>query len=394
MAGSISLAISLASVRAGGGGIGWPPSITSSDGDPASLVDNGDGTFDVVINSVTVGTITQAQINAGGWITVVPPEAGMNVDGVTVEETVTGYVIYVGNVSIETDVEVLANGAVVGTALPFDATAYPFDNLTVRWTFAVGFGSDLIINSVARAVTLWTPADLATAPRYWFDAADADTITLNGGDVSAWGNKGSVGGSIQQTNPSEQPTLVTNGIGGLPSLSLNRQEFFSTAIDMSAAWRLYAVIDLDPYVGNFHFLIGHVSGATQGTYVPLSQSGSTTTSVIRVNNVNTTAPINVYVNGSTISVANRGEMNNQFAGSARVFSLRSLPAYNLYSLFGRVDNTNNRPEGFAGEIIMINESAVGAGDDDLIVGYLAWKWGLEASLPGGHPYASAPPLVA
>jgi hypothetical protein len=26
-----------------------------------------------------------------------------------------------------------------------------------------------------------------------------------------------------------------------------------------------------------------------------------------------------------------------------------------------------------------------------IEGYLAWKWGLDALLPGGHPYKSAPP---
>ena len=29
----------------------------------------------------------------------------------------------------------------------------------------------------------------------------------------------------------------------------------------------------------------------------------------------------------------------------------------------------------------------------LIEGYLAWKWGLQASLPVGHPYKSAAPTV-
>ena len=27
----------------------------------------------------------------------------------------------------------------------------------------------------------------------------------------------------------------------------------------------------------------------------------------------------------------------------------------------------------------------------LIEGYLAWKWGLQANLPSGHPYKSASP---
>jgi hypothetical protein len=147
---NLGLSLSLGGMRAGGGG--WPPSITSSDGDPASLVDNGDNTVDVVIDGVTVGTITRAQVTAGGWITVVSPVAGMSGDDVVL--TTTGYVIYVGSVSIETDIEVLANGVVVGTALPFDATAYPDEKLEVRWSFSVGFGSDLVIESLARLAPL------------------------------------------------------------------------------------------------------------------------------------------------------------------------------------------------------------------------------------------------
>ena len=30
-------------------------------------------------------------------------------------------------------------------------------------------------------------------------------------------------------------------------------------------------------------------------------------------------------------------------------------------------------------------------DRQKVEGYLAWKWGLQANLPGGHPYASAAP---
>lgn len=145
----LGLGINFGSLAAGAGG---PPTITSSDGEPASLTDNGDGTYDVIIDGNNVGTITQAQINAGGWITVVSPEAGMSGDDVVL--TTTGYVIYVGNVSIETDVEVLADGAVVGTALPFDATAYPDVRIDVRWSFTVGFGDDLVIESLARAQVL------------------------------------------------------------------------------------------------------------------------------------------------------------------------------------------------------------------------------------------------
>lgn len=147
----LSLGLGIGAQRAGG--IGWPPSITSSDGETATLVDNGDDTVDVVINSVVVGTITRAQVEAGGFITVVEPVVGMNVDGVTVELQTVGYVIHVGSTPIETDVEVLADGVVVGTALPFDATAYPDALLNVRFSYSVG-GVPFAITLEARAAPL------------------------------------------------------------------------------------------------------------------------------------------------------------------------------------------------------------------------------------------------
>jgi hypothetical protein len=42
------------------------------------------------------------------------------------------------------------------------------------------------------------------------------------------------------------------------------------------------------------------------------------------------------------------------------------------------------------EIIAYNY-ALGLKDQQLIQGYLAWKWGSQANLPASHPYRNAPP---
>ena len=42
------------------------------------------------------------------------------------------------------------------------------------------------------------------------------------------------------------------------------------------------------------------------------------------------------------------------------------------------------------EILMFNQY-LGDTDRQKIEGYLAWKWGLQTSLPVGHPYKSAAP---
>jgi hypothetical protein len=42
------------------------------------------------------------------------------------------------------------------------------------------------------------------------------------------------------------------------------------------------------------------------------------------------------------------------------------------------------------EVVVFN-TTLGTSDRQLVEGYLAWKWGLQGSLPGGHPYKSVAP---
>jgi hypothetical protein len=43
--------------------------------------------------------------------------------------------------------------------------------------------------------------------------------------------------------------------------------------------------------------------------------------------------------------------------------------------------------------LIVFTSYLSQSDTELIEGYLAWKWGVQANLPGGHPYASAAPTL-
>jgi hypothetical protein len=48
--------------------------------------------------------------------------------------------------------------------------------------------------------------------------------------------------------------------------------------------------------------------------------------------------------------------------------------------------------GFVGEAVYTN-TALSTTDRERLEGYFAWKWGLEASLPVGHPFRNTPPTV-
>ena len=46
-------------------------------------------------------------------------------------------------------------------------------------------------------------------------------------------------------------------------------------------------------------------------------------------------------------------------------------------------------DGGVAEVIIV--PTLSTDDRQRLEGYLAWKWGLQGSLPGGHPYESAAP---
>jgi hypothetical protein len=65
--------------------------------------------------------------------------------------------------------------------------------------------------------------------------------------------------------------------------------------------------------------------------------------------------------------------------------------YNL----GRSTNTGDTYSafsGFTGEVIIYN-TLLTATQRQEVEGYLAWKWGLQGSLPVGHPYQTATPTI-
>lgn len=53
-------------------------------------------------------------------------------------------------------------------------------------------------------------------------------------------------------------------------------------------------------------------------------------------------------------------------------------------------NTNETTSSQIAEFIVYN-SSLSVSDRQKVEGFMAWKWGLEANLPVGHPYLSGPP---
>lgn len=92
-----------------------------------------------------------------------------------------------------------------------------------------GFFSQNVAATEAAAPS-FVPTDIDTLIAWW-DASDADTITLNVNDVSAWGDKSPSGNNLRQTTGSKQPSYnsTVNSISFDPSSS----EDMTTAAQMN-----------------------------------------------------------------------------------------------------------------------------------------------------------------
>jgi hypothetical protein len=82
-----------------------------------------------------------------------------------------------------------------------------------------------------------------------------------------------------------------------------------------------------------------------------------------------------------------------YNGAAQGSPAVTLPADTEFFNIGNHSNgISNTFDGTIGEIVFI-QSAVSLSNRQKLEGYLAWKWGLQANLPAGHPYKNVPPLL-
>jgi len=247
------------------------------------------------------------------------------------------------------------------------------------------------LTSYSRNIPLWTPAQISTA--LWLDAADASTITLNGSTVSQWNDKSGNGRNVSQPTASAQPTSNTRTLNGLNVLDFNVDIIGRSTpfVTINTPWLVYSVITFDNFTGNPVYI--GLQGA-QTTHIGWSSNGNIqfynpATGVVGLSGsvitANTPALVGVQYDTTNLT----GIYNGAAQGSPAV----TIPADTaLFNIGSHASGASNYFDGAIGEIVFI-QSTVSLSNRQKLEGYLAWKWGLQANLPVGHPYKNAPPLL-
>lgn len=268
----------------------------------------------------------------------------------------------------------------------------------------------------------WTPAQITTA--LWLDAADAGTVVLNGSTVSQWNDKSGNSRNFAQATATNQPTYSATVLDGKPALTFDgASDFMSAGDTLDVGTTSLTIMTVVKYATNNQtgIIVGKslqgpgagryslgrfLSGGPFGTGAPFnsflvawdSATGTLFTSVAD-SSTNTKilggewsrAVSNGYdkiwdngTNTATLTYAgDTNTLNNTnelWIGAYQSTSGTTPPATSSY-MNGQIAE------------VVIAPSALSTDNRQKLEGYLAWKWGLQADLPAGHPYKNTPPTV-
>jgi hypothetical protein len=256
-------------------------------------------------------------------------------------------------------------------------------------------------------VKLWRPDELGADLAVWLDAEDTSTITLNGSTVSQWNDKSGNGRHVSQENATQQPAYTTGALSNKPVLTFDgvndTLQRASAGLSGLSSVSIFVVMryitggtseDIATGVGTAG-VAGAVrsfyrkpSGTTQGWANWSRDVGDSAFSCDIGGGHHIFAGWNTsLVAGNNIVIARDG-LSAVYTNANGNLALTGdgLGVGELVGSFTRYTNAS------IAEVVIL-PVAVTTAQQQLIEGYLAHKWGLEANLPAGHPYKSTPPYI-
>lgn len=241
---------------------------------------------------------------------------------------------------------------------------------------------------------------------YWYDAVDIDTITKDGSNlVATWEDKSGLHRDASQTNGTEKPTYISNGINGFPCIDFNGSDnmmYIGSATnnadedDFEAQCVAYFVVTQFDDADDGHIIgvgssaDGYLESYGQGMYTESGKFGikSISSTGIALKSSDTFNDEDLFIlvgiiksNGSLL----RGDGLNEGLNASSVPNPHT--AY-VQATIGAADGTNDGSpvdffSGKIGEIIVFTSSGTGGGLTEAqirsVEKYLATKWGHKAN---------------
>lgn len=262
--------------------------------------------------------------------------------------------------------------------------------LAWKWGKVSSLPSTHPFYSLPPATGLFSPPMISSNCALWFDAADTSTITGTS-LVTAWVNKGSI--ATTMSNYTGTPTSGSN-FNGLNYVTIpsGADMRFSAAIDTTARSIFYVSRVLNDFTSNTFWSLFTATVTNQmqlGVAAPSAGVYNMEFGFNAVDNFVAASITNPYNRVGIFGVVNSTtSSSNVFTdnGTSKTLS-RSLNAasYVTSNVSYAVGASGYNRGGDYMEIILYY-GALTPPERQVVEGYLAWKWGLQTSLPSTHPY--------
>jgi hypothetical protein len=246
--------------------------------------------------------------------------------------------------------------------------------------------------------TVFSPKSLGNMA-LWLDGADASKITLSSGNVTAWADKSGTGYTASRYT-GDAGTLTTSTTNGrtsiyssyprmtIPSFVWNNTytQFIVARASSNITIGLSDVEVGTNYANQYNwvftgngsfFYLNKTLSLTDSQYWP-DPIPVANTWVILCTGFNLGTVLSHYTLNGTSRLAYSGSGSSVSAGSNTGFL-----TINGLSYFSSVET-------YIGEILHYNRSLT-VNERQQVEGYLAWKWGMQSSLPSTHPYIKSSP---
>jgi hypothetical protein len=244
----------------------------------------------------------------------------------------------------------------------------------------------------------------------WMDGADTTTITTSGTTITQMRDKS--GNGYNTTVIGGAPALTTNAINGLSAIYFNGSSYMTGSnANTTTTGTFFLIATLasgqgagQQYTSAYGFgrvvpgsagynevqSINGISCQNAAPSLALSpQRNNANGPTYTIPSYNTAFMHTTVCNGTTMAGYGNGSSLGTTASSGNF-------AYTFYNIGSQTSQSpifyNYNWTGFVGELIAYN-NALSDAQRQQVEGYLAWKWGLQSSLPSNHPFFNVPPGV-
>lgn len=242
--------------------------------------------------------------------------------------------------------------------------------------------------------TVWNPSMIQTA--LWLDAADVSTVRTVSGAVNQWDDKSGNGRHATQSTAGSRPTYSSTGFNSLPGITFDgSDDQMQHGCTQSGQYTVIAVYKINSTQTGYRGVISVGPNSTGGTML-LARTTTSFVGSYGTTDINSTF---AYVNGQSVIAV----IEDDNGSATKSFWVNGAAAGTF------TDNPSGQPIAHIGGLTSVQSQAAAQHTSMTLAeclalpvvataivrqkleGYLAWKWGLTANLPAGHPYKTVGP---